>query len=370
MTQESTPPNRQQPPIALIPTGIGFLDESLAGGMIPGELHGIHSFTGGGATTLSCMIAAQGALAEWKATYPGPCKRRWCVVVTGQGIGDHWASIFSYLAQVPWNDAGEHWRAIDAMQTDELSAAVESAWRHGPADERARCILAHAVLQKAIIVIDGSSSIKNFYWTPTAILTQSVDRAVGPKTRIAGLVVDGLDFFVERYRRLTAQPEEAKSRLYRTFLAECRQTYGGQGGVPIWITHRLRGALAQSPPDTILSHHDVGECKHLGDELDACFVLGNKDDAGRFVLRCTKLHRASQSKPHVVRFDLDGIREIIEDKEGITSSSLARGWHPRSQVNIDKRTLVELRRLAAEIETNQKTEDGRDFRSISVGSDD
>ncbi|HCS53887.1 hypothetical protein [uncultured Rubinisphaera sp.] len=332
----------------LNPTGLSILDAVNGGNSQAGELYGIHSFTGGGATTLSCMIAAEGAVAEWKAAYPQSCKRRWCIVVTEQSKTEVMMYVYSYLAGVDFDEVQNSHKNIPAMPSEKLSHILDYVAQFGPGDELSRCVLAKTILDHCLVVVEDQSSSNSSLWSPATLLSDIISKAVGPLSDLAGLVVDGTGYFIDEYLKITKEPDKARPRLYREFLSGCRKMIAEPSSCPVWINHRLRSALAKSSPSELLTHKDLSECSRFSQYLDACFVLGNKDINGRFYLRCTKGPYDFTPAPSVVEFSPDGVRKIIENHDAIIESPSPKTWVSDSPVNIDDQTLKEIKQLKAE----------------------
>jgi len=297
------------------------------------------------------MIAAEGAMAEWKAGYPDKSNRRWCIAVTGQGVKEVQAYAFSYLANVPFDHVNASYEELSGIPPTKLSATVDHATLYGPADDLARCALAHAVIANSLIVVDGSLR-KPTSRRPADALLQVIRSAADSSTEIAGIVVDGTDYHIEQILRFTGQKPAARSRLYQEFVSDCG-AFGKIRHLPVWVTHRLRSALAQSPADACLTHQDLSESNPLSTKFDACFTLGNRDLHGRFLLRCTKTPRSCKPDPYVVRFEETGVREIVEVCGAGVLSSKKNSWIAPPIVNIDEQTMAEVNQLAAELEQEQ-----------------
>ena len=87
-------------------------------------------------------------------------------------------------------------------------------------------------------------------------------------------------------------------------------------GIPIFVTHKLKGKLGTAMPNAILSHHDAASCKRFGEHIDTSFTVGTHSPTGLFMVSCTKPVYDRDARSAVVRLSDNGSTlKVATDKE-------------------------------------------------------
>ena len=107
----------------------------------------------------------------------------------------------------------------------------------------------------------------------------------------------------------------AVSRLMNSVLPELSSA-ARREGIPIFITHKLKGKLGTAKPNAILSHRDAASCKRFGEHIDTSFTVGTHSPTGLFKVSCTKPVYDRDARSAVVRLSDNGSTlKVATDKE-------------------------------------------------------
>jgi hypothetical protein len=345
-------------PHQLIPTGISFLDGPMQGGQLQKGLHGFLGPIGGGKTTLAAMLAVEGAWAQYRnrdLTSPPGC---WVLATIGESANHILHRVISYGAKI-------HRQVIEAA-----NRLQDFTTSYGLRDYERRRV-------DELVNVDGSDRgelgryeafkrVQNGYFSHLDLDSQTgFDRTKGPVgdvrnhvaelnsvgRPIAGVVIDYLGVAVRRFVMQNDIPPKLISHHLQQFVRDCRELIAEPFGCPVWVFHQLAGAANGRGAAYCLTHDDAMECRHLGEHLDTCLVIGNRDKvSGCLVLRCTKLTLPGidQAPPSVLlEFDPDfaSLRESTTFRFCPSSGKIVRIGESRVRV-VNDETMSVLRRLA------------------------
>ena len=301
------------------PTGINFLDRQMAAGSGCGEVFGLLGSTGVGCTTLACMIAAEGARREVKQ-FDLESAGRWTFITSTASAAEIGKKMLSHIGKL----------GREQFQGSEFITSFAARGASVPdSDLEGRKSTARHILDNGTTHLDLRGDGFKSLVGPAQYIAGKLVQSNNARP-IAGVVIDDMSSLVTTYMDTMGQPPEAESRLLREFLKSSRWMAGSLG-CPVWVTHKLRGAVGQSHPTAILTHRDAMGCRYFGDHLDTCFVLGNHDrHTGCFQIQCTKAPRGVQTEPAVVRFS-----QTLETIEEVDEASRDAFLAPRREIGVD-----------------------------------
>jgi hypothetical protein len=344
-------------PHQLIPTGIPFLDRPMQGGQLPKGVHGFLGPIGGGKTTLAAMLAVEGAWAQYRNRDQAAQSGCWVLATIGEPARHIWPRITSYGAKI-------------ARQTIEVASCVEDLTSaYGLRDYERRLVDELGDVDGAergeLGRLEALQRVLRGHFSHLDLDSRTrFDRAKGPAgdirnhlealrstgQPIAGVVIDYIGKAVDRFVQWNEIPPRLISHYIQEFLRDCRELIAERFGCPVWVFHQLAGAANGRGAACCLTHVDAKECRHLGEHVDTCFVIGNRDRvSGCVVLRCTRLTLQGIEQappPALLQFDPDfaSLREAVNFRFSPTAGKIIR--IDESRVRVVGETMAVLRRLA------------------------
>jgi len=312
-------------------TNVSVIDDVLTSGVGAGEVVGVIGPQDADRGILAFVVAAEGARKTWLDSLDGSTRKCWCVVTANHSPADIQSFMFAHLAEIPFEDATTHLDKIRTLNETRVLRDATKFAANGAANEVERAFIAYAIVSQSSIVQEFLPVRAKASWT---ILGRSRDTSFA--LPIAGFTYDDISSIVGRRMVANQMPAQSQARLMRQLIDEARD-WAAQERCSVWIVHHLRNKFACCRPSFVLSHRETADCRDLATKMDHCIVLGNRDDDGRSVLRCTKTSSQVKPQPRVVKLDWDSMRFI--DFPNMDPNDLGKVESKRSaQINIDDET--------------------------------
>ncbi|MCB9950033.1 MAG: hypothetical protein H6824_03540 [Planctomycetaceae bacterium] len=305
-------------------TGIDFLDRALPVDHDSIGVHAVLGSTGTGITTLTSMVAAEGALRRFKRRTNGD-EARWLFATTQETTRQTRARMICCVGRLSFGSF-EHGE-LRCLDQDKNPA---EQWTFG-----------ESIVDQAMRFVDTSELSTSSWGTPAHLVDQLLDAMDGDKG-IAGITFDDVPSLLERRLESSGGCGAGFTRLMTNFLHECGEL-AKRWRCPVWIGHQLRGAVAKSAPRAVVTHGDAMLYKHLGRSLKTSFVIGNHVDSGVFQIRCTKPFLNDEDLLAVVR--IVGGARIEEVDSQFRAEFLTDSWKmPSLKIRVEDLELLLERR--------------------------
>ena len=263
-----------------IPTGVDFIDRALGGGQNPGQVYGLLGPIGVGKSTLGAMIAAEGALMQTLHTRDVEREGVWVFVTLELNSRSILDMAVSHIAKLDRTVLQRIYFPSDLCQLSRDFSSIT--------DEQLRRI--DELLRHLHII-----HISNECFRSEAAPVQTIRNRLNDLTSVSGIVIDYAGTAVSQYIELHGLHERNASRLLQEFLADCRSLLARHYSCPVWVIQQLNGTASSRSASALQSHLDASNCRHFGDNLDACFVLGTQDPVSKcFEVHCSKAAQAPQ----------------------------------------------------------------------------
>lgn len=287
-------------------TGIDYLDRCLSTSEPPGRLYGLLGPIGIGKSTMGAMIAVEGAKKCLASHAPGEQPMAWVYFNFDGKIGDVENRLVSHGARISRNEPNRNWLLQDlscggAYRTYEIERAAELPRINGALlGERERLNDFQTRLWRRHLLCVGMTDAISPQGPPPGLIVAESLGYTSLSHSIAGVVIDYVgravkDYVGEEFSRI---PDEI-----RQFIRDCRREVAHRWDCPVWLIHQLNGEANEKRPGDVQHHRDAADCRRFGDDLDACFVLGQRDPtAGALILQCTK-SSVQPPGPTILRFD-------------------------------------------------------------------
>lgn len=317
--------------------GVDFLDR-LAGGHQPGKVYGLLGPTGIGKTTLGVQIAVEGAILQ-SHRYEDARRGMWFVVSLEpkERVRDICDRAWSHLAKIPLAKMRHVASPLD-LDGPQVSGAGLS--------ERERFEAAQFILDGHFRVLD----LRNpslFDRAPVEVIAEAVVSDCPIDRAVAGVVIDGFEIAPSSYHERNKLRPALLSAITAESVRKCCRQIAESLNCPVWLVHQLNGSANGRRAGQLQLDRDAMGCRHFGDWLDACCVLGTRDRCTyRFLMHCTKAPSPpTPPNPTVLRYHPDFARLVQDDSHMLDVSRKCIVPRRTSSVDIDERTLQLLDRL-------------------------
>ena len=288
-------------------TGIDFIDPCLGPVRPGGQLYGLLGPIGVGKSTLGAMIAVEGAKRAYAGQMVSEMPATWVYVNIDGKASDMQERLISHGAKISRNET--------SRDRDGLLANLSTNENYHAFETERRAELPHRedlLLGETERLIDFSSRVYGRHfrlvdldsveWGRTQPSQRIAERlgCMALDVQIAGVVIDYVgravkDFVDPDFFRIPAETIR--------FIQGCRRQIVDRWNCPVWLIHQLNGEANQKKPGAMQHHRDAADCGSFGENLDACFVLGQRDRiSGAFLLQCTK-SSIQPPEPAILRFD-------------------------------------------------------------------
>jgi hypothetical protein len=278
------------PVVAYKSTGVAFIDRSLGGGQVDGDVIGLIGATGSGKTMLAIQIAVEGARQCWVDAGHGDQTPEFVtyISVEEQGLKLRpriWSAAFSIkLSKLRTMASWDGLTTTANLDDYERHGLMTRANRGGEAprmevsSESDRYDAEQGMLERCFALLDFSGVGE--YQTAGRGYIDEVISALDRVQQLRGqslrtVVVDYAGLLVERFVGL-ADDREIRFWLNRVG-DEFRMRVATRFNCTVWLLHQLRGAAGDASPLKLMTHHDAAETKDFANNLAVCCCLGVAD---------------------------------------------------------------------------------------------
>lgn len=320
-------------------SGVDFIDRRLGPVRPGGQLYGLLGPIGVGKSTLGAMIAVEGAKRALTRHTKGEKPGAWIYINLDGSKADVEKLLLSHGAKISRNELD---RDRDGLLTN---LSTNENYHVYETDRRAE--LPHkedVLLGEAERLVDFSSRLQarhlrlvdldSVEWGQATRPSQCIAEGLEYMTlvvRIAGVVIDYVGVAVKEY---IGREYQGLSGEISQFIYECRRQIADRWNCPVWLIHQLNGEANQKKPGAMQHHRNAADCDSFGENLDACFVLGQRDRvSGAFLLQCTK-SSIQPPEPAILRFDphFATLRQTDDLRVDKVTSDIVPRRHP---INFD-----------------------------------
>lgn len=286
-------------------SGVDFIDRCLGPDRSRGQLYGLLGPIGVGKSTLGAMIAVEGAKMAYTRQMAGQSPAQWVYINIDGKASDMQERLISHGAKISRNELGRDWflkdrSVIGTYRAYETERRAELPHRENVLlGETERLIDFRSRIYGRHLRLMDLDSVEWGQTQPSQSIAEGLE-FMALDVQIAGVVIDYVgravkDFVDFDFLRIPAETIH--------FIHECREHIADRWNCPVWLIHQLNGEANLRKPGSVQHHRDAADCKSFGDELDACFVLGQRDHtSGAFLLQCTK-SSIQPPEPAILRFD-------------------------------------------------------------------
>lgn len=353
---------RLQPVIDTKPLGIGFLDDCLNGGDMPGEVNAFMAPFGTCKTTLACMLAvesASNALARHQQETGSVEGAPLVVLVTWE---DRKTDIFhrcmARCADVSWTDIQNRTLSTpDDLKLYELMQ-LQRAMRVNP---NAQIICEEKRLEEAYNRLSLNVRVIDFEGSTEACRPHMGDMAKGleimmrrlarqhPGRAIERVIIDHASAAAKAYSaKHEVEMDKVLRHLLNMFPRELRIRIAQPYNCPVWVMHQLGTAAVSKGPGRVPSMTDCAESRSFVEFITNAFATGSRTAEGLVAFGQIKHRRSGGQPPRILR--IDGARQTLEDvsdryelaENQIVSSGEARRVSANSVQGVNRATSAAL----------------------------
>lgn len=313
------------------PVGIPFFDKFLGNGQVAGEVYGFLGPYGSCKTTVSVMLAAEAARANYRDYRKAiselgsheedePRPKMSFLITYEDGKRELLQRVLGYVAQVP-RDTMENTAFLDMSTSDNLRDYEKKMFKSEIANgepymgEQERLDHAMGWLNNHLCIIDmteegfGSGGVREIAMIIEQLLHETssdcgsviIDYAgmLVKRMMMAGTVTGSFDDASMLRHHLSGVPGAVKSQIADKF------------NCVAWVMHQLSGAANARGPAAKLDHTDAAEARNFAENLNFCFVVGKPTSDNLLVMSCTKHRRRPPRDSIIVRVD-GGMNQVID----------------------------------------------------------
>lgn len=316
-TGSAFPTNWTPTPLALMSTGIDFLDEFMGDGDASGEVNSVLGPTGSCKTTLALQLACKRAQQYWLRTRDNPSLPQHMVYFVPYEspvepeLRQRILVCHAAVLRKSMETCKNGWDSLSSMDSPkgyEQELFKDQLQRGTFRGERERIEDSMIVLNKALKWIDcsgGDPANPNrgggFVDELVNILTN--DLRNNPNTRVGTVIIDYAGVMVTKHLARTGQDYGQLRHHLGNLPMQLRDRIALPMQASVWLMHQLSGAANSKSVWAGTSHTDSQECKTIGDNCSFAFALGNVDINGHCVIQCTKHRRQPRHSRRIIRVD-------------------------------------------------------------------
>jgi hypothetical protein len=281
-------PSRPSP---LFSTGCEIFDR-LIGGQADGETYGFIAPIGAGKTTVAIQLAVATARILSRAADNGGTLRHSYFFSYEDTIHAHACRALCFASEID-RDQGSFPPVPQSCRGSLKPYEIERYRREGKCDiinlpgERERLEAAYSDLNRNFHLVDFNSlSKKGPGYRGIAEIKAYLETQIEKSGHQPGMVViDYCGKAVEREIEFEGGDllREFSGRIGE-FTKGCRTSIASHFGVPVWITHQVRGAAIGKPANAELGVGDAAESRVFADSLNFLFAMA-QPDSGHHVAR-------------------------------------------------------------------------------------